>query len=103
MDLPADTAQRPLLVLAAFCVAGASLLVQGGTLGLVVRTLGVEDYRALRRAVLDDQREALLEVRRDGTHDSAVLGLALARLDAIDVSVSREPLPTRGSGDLGPS
>lgn len=173
--LPADTAQRPLLVLAAFCVAGASLLLQGGTLGLVVRTLGVEDdrvpahraqmrsllqtledvtdarcdevladgfdgrsvepevvehvrrhatpqtegawagaegaererrledYRALRRAVLDDQREALLEVRRDGTHDSAVLGAALARLDAIDVSVAREPHPGRDSGDLGPS
>ncbi len=161
--LPEDTSERALLVLAAFCVAGASLLVQGGTLDWVVRRLGAEadhseshrqqlaaltealadvtdarcddvsvdgldgraldpvaveqvrhratpgsewewagedeparsqrltDFRALQRAVIEDQRDALLELRRIGTHDSAVLTAVLERLDAIDVAARRGP------------
>ncbi len=38
-SLPADTPQRALLILVAFVVAAGSLLVQGGTLPLVVRRL----------------------------------------------------------------
>ncbi|HEY0186459.1 MAG TPA: cation:proton antiporter [Cellulomonas sp.] len=40
-SLPADTPQRPLLVLIAFVVAAGTLLVQGGTLGWLVRRLGL--------------------------------------------------------------
>lgn len=39
-SLPRDTPQRPLLVLIAFVVASASLLVQGGTLPWLARRLG---------------------------------------------------------------
>ncbi|MDZ8276620.1 cation:proton antiporter [Microbacterium aquimaris] len=39
--LPADTPERDLLVLVAFIVAAGSLAVQGGTLGLVVKMLGL--------------------------------------------------------------
>lgn len=49
--LPADTPQRSLLVLIAFFVAGGSLLVQGGTLGWVVRRLGLGDQPIDRTAV----------------------------------------------------
>jgi CPA1 family monovalent cation:H+ antiporter len=40
-SLPADTPQRALLVLIAFLVAAGTLLVQGGTLGWLVRRLGL--------------------------------------------------------------
>ncbi|OMH36945.1 sodium:proton antiporter [Tersicoccus sp. Bi-70] len=40
--LPEDTPQRSLLVLIAFVAAAGSLLVQGGTLGIVVRAIGLE-------------------------------------------------------------
>jgi CPA1 family monovalent cation:H+ antiporter len=159
--LPAGTDQRSLLVLAAFCVAGTSLLVQGGTLSWVVHRLGAEsdrteqrreqlrallaamgevadarctevrdegldgrpldpqaveqvrrrrtpaaewawagedgpererrlrDFRLLRRAVLDDQRSALLELRSEGRFDSEVLDTVLARLDVVETSAAR--------------
>lgn len=159
--LPADIAERELLVLAAFCVAGLSLLLQGATLGWVVRALGVEsdrtqqhrdqlrsllaalgdvssarcddaardgvdghpidpavieqlrrrgtpevewawageegperehlidDYRRLSRAVREDQREALLDLRSEGRFDTAVLDTVLDRLDLSEVSHSR--------------
>lgn len=160
-SLPADFAQRDLLVLTAFCVAGASLLLQGGTLAWVVRRLGVEadrsdarseqmtaltaalaevtlercdeasadgldgrpvdervvdqlrrhatpgeewawagaegpereqrlaDFAALRRAVLEDQREAIIELRSEGRFDSEVLEAMLERLDAIEIISNR--------------
>lgn len=40
-SLPRDTPQRALLVLIAFVVASASLLIQGGTLGWLTRRLGL--------------------------------------------------------------
>lgn len=42
--LPADTDHRSFLVLVAFFVASVSLVVQGGTLGSVVRWLGVAEH-----------------------------------------------------------
>lgn len=163
--LPPDTVQRSLLVLAAFCVAGLSLLVQGGTLSWVVRRLGAEsdrteqrreqlralldalgevadarctevreagldgrtvdpeaveqvrrrrtpaaewewagddgperdrrldDFARLRRAVLDDQREALLDLRAEGRYDSQVLDSVLSRLDVAEIAAVRRPHP----------
>lgn len=159
--LPADIAERELLVLAAFCVAGLSLLLQGATLGWLVRVLGVEadrsdehrdqlhsllaalgdvsaarcddaaedgvdgrpvdprvverlrhhgdpeaewawageegpdrdrlldDYRRLSRAVREDQREALLDLRSEGRFDTAVLDRVLERLDLSEVTHQR--------------
>ncbi|MDF1703652.1 MAG: sodium:proton antiporter [Aeromicrobium sp.] len=153
--LPHDLAQRDLLVLVAFGVAGASLLVQGGTLAFVVRRLGVlddreaarrdqlgslvaaladvsqsrcdeaevegldgrpidpavvqqvrrrstpaaewawagvegaerdrllQDFRTLQALVIEDQREALLDLRSEGRYDSVVIGELLDRLDAV--------------------
>ncbi len=159
--LPSGTDQRSLLVLAAFCIAGTSLLLQGGTLSWLVRRLGAEsdrseqrreqlrvllaamgevadarcsevghdgldghvldplaveevrrrrtpaaewawagedgpdrerrlrDFRLLRRAVLDDQRAALLELRSEGRFDSEVLDTVLGRLDVVETTASR--------------
>ncbi|MEP9413219.1 MULTISPECIES: cation:proton antiporter [unclassified Gordonia (in: high G+C Gram-positive bacteria)] len=48
--LPTDTPARSLLVLTAFVVAAASLLIQGGTLGWLIRTLRLPDTTADDRA-----------------------------------------------------
>jgi CPA1 family monovalent cation:H+ antiporter len=52
-SLPSDTPQRALLVLVAFTVAAGTLLVQGGTLGWLVRRLGLSRDEAGDRADLD--------------------------------------------------
>ncbi|GIF46289.1 sodium/proton antiporter (CPA1 family) [Asanoa ferruginea] len=49
--LPADTPQRSVLVLVAFAVAVLSLLVQGGTIGPLVRSITAD----VDRAALDEQ------------------------------------------------
>lgn len=159
--LPTGFEQRELLILVAFTVAVASLLLQGGSLAWVVRRLGVEadrreierpqeaalvamltdvatsrcedalaegidgrpvevsvvaqvrddshvdrttrwagddgersrqrlrDYAELRRAVLADQREALIEARASGRFDSEILSRMLRRVDAGDMSIDR--------------
>ena len=51
--LPANTPQRSLLILVAFFVAGGSLLIQGGTLGPLVRRLGLTGNRTDRSAIED--------------------------------------------------
>lgn len=149
-SLPSSTPQRSLLVLVAFVVATGSLLVQGSTLPLVVRRLGLDgapddsadraqlharlraaaqerlacddlvrpdgtpftpglvehlrdevspqlrrlvpdtggsgataqEYRDLRRVVIEAQRAELVRQRRVGVHSSAVLDEALDQLDA---------------------
>ena len=48
--LPTDTPERSLLVLTAFIVAAASLLVQGGTLPLLIKQLKLPDVRANQRS-----------------------------------------------------
>ncbi len=55
-SLPSDTPHRPLLVLTAFFVAAGTLLVQGGTLGLVARRLKLTDRR---QAASKDESEAM--------------------------------------------
>ena len=110
--LPEDAPSRSLLVLVAFLVAGASLLVQGGTLPRLVAR--VDPARAepespeerarlsalLQRArdtvpaapdgaylfaVIDAQRQALLDARDDGAFGAEQLTAALAVLDADQV------------------
>jgi NhaP-type Na+/H+ or K+/H+ antiporter len=71
-SLPADTPHRSLLIVAAFTVAAGTLLVQGGTLPLVVRWLGLgataddegeaAERAALRAELLDS---ALTQLTRD--------------------------------------
>ena len=113
--LPEDAPHRSVLVLIAYSVATFSLLLQGGTLALVVRMLrpsmpDPEQERADRGALLtllrgvevpdDDlnprqhalalvraRREALLEVRAEGTYNAEVLTGALDALDAEEISL----------------
>lgn len=159
--LPTDFAQRELLILVAFTVAVASLVLQGGTLAWVARALGVQadrrdverpqeatlaamladvarercdalaaegldgrpvedlvlaqarndsyvdratrwagtdeqmshrrlrDYVEVRRGVLADQREALIEARASGRFDSEILNRVLRRVDAGDIALDR--------------
>jgi CPA1 family monovalent cation:H+ antiporter len=68
--LPADTPNRSLLVLVAFVVAAASLILQGGTLARVVRWLrpaGVDAaaQHAERAAILDLLGEVARNVREE--------------------------------------
>lgn len=76
-SLPSSTPHRSLLVLVAFVVAAGSLLVQGSTLPLVVRRLGLDtpqddtaDRDALRAQLLSAAEQRLADehlVRPDGT------------------------------------
>jgi NhaP-type Na+/H+ or K+/H+ antiporter len=110
--LPEDAPSRPLLVLVAFLVAGASLLTQGGTLPWLVARVRparaepeTPEERArlaalLQRAretvpegsdvtylfaVIGAQRAALLDARDDGALGAEALTAALAVLDADQV------------------
>lgn len=129
--LPEETPQRSVIVLIAFAVAVLSLLLQGGTIGPIVRRLtpkvdpaAVDQHaedewmrlmtmlraasepipapvrdenaprmqqfeveRTYRMAVLNAQREALLDARDDGTFDADVLENALANLDASQIAM----------------
>ena len=55
-SLPSDTPHRSLLILTAFFVAAGTLLLQGGTLGLVTRRLKLTDRR---QATSRDELEAM--------------------------------------------
>ncbi len=129
--LPADTPQRAVLVLIAFAVAMLSLLIQGGTIGPLLRRIAppvdlaaaraeadderarilalltasaetvappepldgegpreaVQAARAHQLAVLEAQREALLDARDHGTFDADVLEDALANIDASQLAI----------------
>ena len=113
--LPEDTPSRSLLVLAAFLVAIASLLLQGGSLPRLVRALGEAgtgdpeaDRAAVQQlvdraaaaaapgdalAVVRAQRQALLDARDDGAYGSAALTAALAVLDAEQISLELQGAP----------
>ena len=119
--LPEDTPNRSLLVLAAFLVAIASLLLQGASLPRLVRALGEADRGAGdpereraavqelldrtaapaaddpddRLAVVRAQRQALLAARDDGTYSAAALTAALAVLDAEQISLELREAPAR--------
>lgn len=49
----------------------------------------LHDYVELRRAVLADQREALIDARSSGRFDSEILGQMLRRVDAGDMAIDR--------------
>ncbi|MEH3067230.1 MAG: sodium:proton antiporter [Aeromicrobium erythreum] len=51
----------------------------------------LRDFGLLRRAVLEDQREALLELRSEGRYDSRVLDTVLGRLDVAETAAVRRP------------
>jgi CPA1 family monovalent cation:H+ antiporter len=92
-SLPAGTPQRSFLVLVAFVVAAGTLLVQGGTLGWVVRRLGLQrapddpaeraDAEAVHAELVLAVRDRLSDpglVRPDGTpYSAAVLSRAFSR------------------------
>ena len=63
--LPEDTPSRSLLVLIAFVVAAVSLLVQGGTIGWLVRLLGITESPADHRAERDRLRARLVETAHE--------------------------------------
>ncbi|GAA2055966.1 cation:proton antiporter [Leifsonia soli] len=69
-SLPSDIPYRPQLILIAFTVAFVSLVVQGGTLPWLIRTLGLQgadarEDRRLLAQLLDDLSEAGLAVLDD--------------------------------------
>ncbi|WP_028474341.1 cation:proton antiporter [Nocardioides alkalitolerans] len=124
--LPADAPDRSLLVFLAFLVATGSLLLQGGTLGAVVRYVGPAtvdlEAQAAERAklaevlratearlradaagetlhpldVIEAQRDVLLDLSREGAFSSASLRGAMAALDADQI---RLELTGRPIGD----
>lgn len=111
-SLPADTPQRSLLVLIAFVVAAGTLLVQGSTLGTLVRLLGLTgrdveadqtSARELRYALLTRVTERLArdELTRvdgsafsPGTLDWARRFLATITVDPDERAAEGEDLRT---------
>lgn len=63
-SLPDDTPQRSVLVLIAFAVAALSLLLQGGTIGLLVRRLTPQQDPAALEALATEERAGLIELMR---------------------------------------
>ena len=108
-----DTPDRSLLIVIAFLVASASLLVQGGTLPRLVALIkpaperdSTEDRVRLLEllaqaaagedepmAVIEAQRTALLDARDDGTYSAGVLSSALAVLDADQIHLELRGQP----------
>ncbi|MEE4024313.1 sodium:proton antiporter [Gordonia sp. PKS22-38] len=106
--LPADTPSRSLVVLIAFVVAAASLIVQGGTLGWIIRRLrlaDISDDRAAERARLHAEmartasetlaasdvaqrypwiRERIERMEREADSDDTVIGTNLAFRQAFE-------------------
>lgn len=87
--LPAETPMRAELVLAAFVVAIVTLLVQGGTLALLVRALGLGRDRSERRRMelesivgeaIDTGVEAMRREAQAHGIDEAVVDIASERM-----------------------
>lgn len=124
--LPAETPSRSLLVLVAFVVAAISLLVQGGTIGWLVRMLGVAESPADLRAeherlhaqLIGTAREVIVssdalqrfpvlaarlgDLERAGTGDldNGEQAVNTDRLDAVDSGVVGAGETTRATSDL---
>jgi NhaP-type Na+/H+ or K+/H+ antiporter len=62
--LPEDTPQRPVLVLIAFAVAALSLLLQGGTIGPLLRRLSPPVDEAAEHAQNESERGKIVELMR---------------------------------------
>lgn len=120
--LPEDAPHRSVLILIAFTVATASLLIQGGTLRIVVRALrpsmpdpareraeraellGLLDNVTVVQDVLSPKqhaielvrakRTALLAARDDGSYDADSLTAALSALDAEEISLASQGDPS---------
>ncbi|GAA3526705.1 sodium:proton antiporter [Aeromicrobium panaciterrae] len=89
--LPSDTPQRPLLILIAFSVAVATLVIQGGTLSWVVRSLGVEaDREGQRREELLALGEILNDVASSRCDDAETEGLDGALVDPLVLTETRK-------------
>ncbi|GAA1836107.1 cation:proton antiporter [Agromyces salentinus] len=85
--LPADTPDRSLLVFVAFVVAAASLIVQGGTLPMLVKWVKPARHD---QAAIDADREQLDAMLRD---------IARERIEEAKAAAERgeaEPVPARG-------
>lgn len=93
--LPDSTHERPLLILVALAVAVTTLLVQGGSLGWVVRRLGVESDRSgQRRAELASLTEILQDVatsRCDEVAESGLDGRPIDPAALAEVRVQSQP------------
>jgi len=63
--LPEDTPQRPVLVLIAFAVAALSLLLQGGTIGPLLRRLSPPVDEAAEHAQDESERTKIFELMRE--------------------------------------
>lgn len=63
--LPEDTPQRPVLVLIAFAVAALSLLVQGGTIGPLLRRLAPPVDEEAVHAHDESERRKIVELMRE--------------------------------------
>jgi hypothetical protein len=61
----------------------------GGDVDEGVSRRRLHDYVELRRVVLADQREALIDARSSGRFDSENLNRMLRRLDAGDMAMDR--------------
>ncbi|MBD8058218.1 cation:proton antiporter [Cellulomonas sp. JH27-2] len=90
--LPADTPQRPVLVLVAFAVALLSLVVQGGTIGPLVRWISRGDEGTDAEQAASDQAQSeqarIFDLLREaseqipeppGVHDQSRAGFAASR------------------------
>jgi NhaP-type Na+/H+ or K+/H+ antiporter len=62
--LPEDTPQRPVLVLVAFAVAAMSLLVQGGSIGALLRRITPRTDGSAETEQADAERGRLIEIMR---------------------------------------
>ncbi|MET4051873.1 NhaP-type Na+/H+ or K+/H+ antiporter [Frigoribacterium sp. PvP054] len=63
--LPEDTPQRPVLVLIAFAVAALSLLLQGGTIGPLLRRLSPPVDQTAEHAQNESERTKIFELMRE--------------------------------------
>jgi NhaP-type Na+/H+ or K+/H+ antiporter len=72
-SLPEDTPQRSVLVLIAFTVAALSLLVQGGTVGPLVRRLTPKALVAAGGGQEDAERARLIEIMRSSADSVGAL------------------------------
>jgi CPA1 family monovalent cation:H+ antiporter len=63
--LPDDTPQRPVLVLIAFAVAALSLLVQGGTIGPLLRRLAPPVDEEAVHAHDESERRKIVDLMRE--------------------------------------
>jgi len=111
-SLPTDVPHRAELVLIAFTVAIVTLVVQGGTLPVLIKLVGIQGTDAdrersvaiaevidkrltepaadgplqerleLQRLMVDAQQNALLDARTDGTYSSHTLERAQRIIDA---------------------